>query len=164
MPVVAKKVTVAKKKKKPEEVQQKVAEILYVPSEEEAEEAIRRDLADCNSSELVEICRKLGLVADRTVPMSDLRRMALTGEQVPVKRSRIQEIRELVQGYIDRNPSYGTDPRVCPRDCSRHPDFWVLSCYEHNKSRIELDACANRMTDAITGARDGLGVSGRGKS
>jgi hypothetical protein len=111
--------------------------------------------SELNHSELVEVCRRVGLKADRSVPRDVLIQMAMEEDQL-VKPPPSEEMRARIQNYLDRNPSMGTNPKVCPRNCNLCPDVIVFHCY----SQYSLSISANRAMQETLGASDKV-VRGR---
>ncbi len=100
-----------------------------LPSAEEADSKYERLLQEMNHSELVTACRLAGFKADRSMPQSVLRQALRTGVFPNNTPSPIWKMRDQVQAYLDSHPKIMVNPKVCPKDCSQHPDLVVMQCY-----------------------------------
>lgn len=112
---------------------------VVIPSLEEVGGAFMEAIRECNTTELAEICRYNGLDADCGVAREDLEQMAFTGEQIekPSRRGTdLTPFRAALQAYLNGNKDLALDPRVCPGDCTKHGDFFVLACYVTNEEKI----------------------------
>lgn len=89
-----------------------------------------------NQSELVEMCRMAGLRADRSFPKSVLVDMVLNHAQTEKHQSVVEVMRTDIMDFLEAHPSVKADPEVCPRDCSKHPDFFVIFCHKEMATRI----------------------------
>jgi len=125
----------AKAKKEPKRV--------VLSSAEEADLKYEQLLQVMNHSELVEACRLAGLKADRTMEQSVLREALRTGVLVYDKPSSVWRMRDQLQEYLDAHPKVPVNPKVCPKDCSQHPDLIVMQCH---RSMVTVIA-SSRSTD-----------------
>lgn len=98
-------------------------------SADEADSQYEQLLQGMNHSELVEACRLAGLKADRSMPQSALREALRTGVLSCDAPSFIWKMRDQVQDYLDSHPKVAVNPKVCPKNCSQHPDLIVMQCH-----------------------------------
>jgi hypothetical protein len=95
------------------------------------------DLQEMNKSELIQLCRYIGVRAHRGMIKKEMIR--ILHDPYPVEDNPIDPLRDKIMEFLDIHMSVLKSQLSlqCDADCYAHPDAQVLLCWITNKDTIE---------------------------